>query len=114
MALTTEVRLLTIAHPASDFHNGGDLAFGPDGYLYLGPGDGGQRDNAGRLEVLLGKLLRIDVSGQPTYTVPVTNPFSQTVGARPEICALGLRNPWRCYFDQATGVLYLGYLVQDR
>ena len=108
VALTTEVKLLTIPHPTV-FHNGGDLNFGPDGYLYLSPGDGGftQSANSQDLTSLLGKLLRLNVTGVPTYTIPASNPFTQTVGARSEIWAYGLRNAWRFSFDTATGDLYL-------
>jgi len=95
-------------------HNGGHLAFGPkDGYLYIGVGDGGiegDPDNsAQRLDTLLGKILRIDVSsGVNPYKIPPTNPFVHTPGARPEIWAYGLRNPWQFSFDSKTGDLYIG------
>lgn len=93
------------------------MQFGPnDGYLYLGTGDGGgggdQNNNAQSLDRLLGKLLRIDVVGVPTYTLPSSNPFTQTIGARPEIWAYGLRNPWRFSFDRTTGDLHLGDVGQ--
>jgi glucose/arabinose dehydrogenase len=93
-------------------HNGGQLQFGPtDHYLYVGMGDGGgpgDPDNRGQsLDTLLGKLLRIDVRGTLTYTVPASNPFTHTPGARPEIWAYGLRNPWRFSFDRANGDLYI-------
>jgi glucose/arabinose dehydrogenase len=111
--------VLSMDDPASN-HNGGMVAFGPDGYLWLGTGDGGRAadpwDNARDPRSLLGKLLRIDVeTGDPaTYTVPATNPYTQTVGFRPEIWALGLRNPWRFSFDRQTGDLYLGDVGQDQ
>jgi glucose/arabinose dehydrogenase len=97
-------------------HNGGDLAFGPDGYLYIGLGDGGSEgDPLGtgqRLDTLLGKILRIDVRGA-AYAVPADNPFVGKAGARPEIWAYGLRNPWRFSFDRQTGDLYIGDVGQD-
>ena len=108
--------ILTISHPANN-HNGGQLQFGPDGYLYAGTGDGGgsgdMSGNAQNLGVLLGKILRLQVRGVPTYTIPSTNPFRQTPGARPEIWAYGLRNPWRFSFDRGTGDLYLGDVGQN-
>lgn len=89
--------LLSIKQPYSN-HNGGQLAFGPDGFLYIGMGDGGSggdpQNNAQNVSSLLGKLLRIDVRGEK-YTLPKTNPFLNTAGARGEIFAYGLRNPWR-------------------
>src|SRR6266487_4250176 len=94
-------------------HWGGELAFGPlDGYLYfgLGTGSSGNPDNGGQdLSVLRGKIMRIDVeSGNPTtYTIPATNPFVATPNARPEIWALGLRNPWSSSFDRVTGDYYI-------
>ncbi len=102
--------IITIDQPESN-HNGGDLHFGPnDGYLYIGMGDGGGGgDQHGAIgngqnpAVLLGKMLRMNVRGVPTYTIPASNPFTQTVGYRPEIWALGLRNPWRFSFDRANG-----------
>jgi glucose/arabinose dehydrogenase len=98
-------------------HNGGSIGFGPDGSLYIGLGDGGgQNDphgNGQRLDTLLGKILRIDVTGVPTYTIPASNPFTATVGARGEIWALGLRNPWRFGFDRLTGDLLIGDVGQD-
>ena len=111
------VILLTILQPFSN-HNGGQLKFGPDGYLYIGMGDGGSggdpQNNAQNLGSLLGKMLRIDVDGVPRYAVPPDNPFVTTPGARPEIWALGLRNPWRFTFDRATGDLFIGDVGQDR
>jgi glucose/arabinose dehydrogenase len=99
-------------------HNSGMLAFGPDGYLYIGAGDGGgagdQHGTIGNgqdLNALNGKLLRIDVNGDP-YNIPPTNPFVNQSGARPEIWAYGLRNPWRFSFDQATGDLYIADVGQ--
>ena len=108
--------LLTISQPFTN-HNGGQLKFGPDGYLYVGMGDGGSggdpQDNAQNLASLLGKMLRIDVDGALPYTVPPDNPFVTTPGARPEIWALGLRNPWRFTFDRVTGDLFIGDVGQN-
>ncbi|HMQ30387.1 MAG TPA: PQQ-dependent sugar dehydrogenase [Chloroflexaceae bacterium] len=108
--------LLTIEQPAPN-HNGGLLKFGPDGYLYIGTGDGGAAGdpwgNAQSLDTLLGKLLRIDVDGGEPYAVPEDNPFGGFAGERPEIWAYGLRNPWRFSFDRATGDLYIGDVGQN-
>ena len=119
----TERVLLTIAQPYGN-HNGGDLAFGPDGYLYIATGDGGSggdpENNGQSMTSLLGKLLRIDVSadgngngnGNP-YTVPQDNPFVNNDAAADEIWAYGLRNPWRFSFDRATGDLFIGDVGQN-
>jgi glucose/arabinose dehydrogenase len=99
-------------------HNGGQISFGPDGYLYISTGDGGSGgdpwNNGQTLSTLLGKLLRIDVeSGDPvTYTIPADNPFVGNSAARGEIWAYGLRNPWRFSFDRQTGDLYIGDVGQ--
>jgi glucose/arabinose dehydrogenase len=100
-------------------HNGGQLAFGPDGYLYIAFGDGGgggdPEGNGQSLDALLGKILRIDPrpgGGRP-YQVPSDNPFVGRDGARPEIWAYGLRNPWRFSFDAATGDLWIGDVGQN-
>ena len=97
-------------------HNGGGMAFGPDGYLYLSIGDGGDGGdplgNAQNLGELFGKILRLDVSGS-TYSVPADNPFVGVSGARPEIWAYGLRNTWRFAFDQDTGALWAGDVGQN-
>jgi glucose/arabinose dehydrogenase len=102
--------ILTIEQPFKN-HNGGHIAFGPDGYLYLGIGDGGDggdpQENAEDLTDLLGKMLRIDVNAE-TYTVPENNPWKVESGARTEIWAYGLRNPWKFSFDRSTGDLYIG------
>lgn len=115
--------ILVLNQPNSN-HNGGDLAFGPDGFLYISFGDGGgQGDkfgtigNAQNLEVLLGKILRIDVDKVPvgkTYGIPKDNPFLTTANARPEIWAYGFRNPWRISFDKQTGQLFTGDVGQDK
>ena len=114
--LSEEV-LLVISQPFAN-HNGGQLAFGPDGFLYIGMGDGGSAGdpfkNAQNHGSLLGKLLRIDVeSGIAPYRVPPSNPFVNSPGYRPEIWALGLRNPWRFSFDRQTGDLYIGDVGQN-
>jgi uncharacterized protein (TIGR03437 family) len=113
----SEERILVVDQPF-DNHNGGQLAFGPDGYLYAGLGDGGGANDPLRAaqnpQMLLGKMLRIDVeSGAKPYAIPPGNPFAQG-GGRPEIWALGLRNPWRYSFDRATGDLYIADVGQNR
>ncbi|HEV8610586.1 MAG TPA: PQQ-dependent sugar dehydrogenase [Thermoanaerobaculia bacterium] len=113
------VILMTIDQPFAN-HNGGQLAFGPDGYLSIGMGDGGSANdpmcNAQRDETLLGKILRIDVDANvntpPFYGIPPENPFAAPGGARDEIWAKGLRNPWRFSFDRLTGDLYIGDVGQ--
>ncbi len=134
----TEEVVFTQTQPYAN-HNGGQLAFGPDGYLYIGMGDGGGAgDPEGAAQdpaSLLGKILRIDVeldpvSSQPftpttavylpmiarsgglAYRIPPSNPYTQTAGYRDEIWALGLRNPWRFSFDRTTGDLYMGDVGQ--
>ncbi len=109
--------VITVVQPFSN-HNGGQLAFGPDGYLYIGLGDGGSSGdpfkNAQNPGALLGKMLRIDVSaGTGSYDIPNTNPFVGNPAYRPEIWALGLRNPWRFSFDRMTGDLYIADVGQD-
>jgi glucose/arabinose dehydrogenase len=112
---STEVRLLEVQQPYGN-HNGGDLAFGPDGYLYISLGDGGSggdpRNFGQSVDTLLGKLLRIDVSEVDGYSIPAGNPFMDGDG-RPEIWAYGLRNPWRISFDQLTGDLYIADVGQN-
>ena len=101
--------ILSIAHPSMN-HNGGQLLFGPDGMLYIATGDGGMGSdptNPQNRNVLLGKLLRIDVRNGDPYAIPASNPFVGQVGARGEIWALGLRNPWRNDFDLTEGRLYV-------
>ncbi|MBI5287517.1 MAG: PQQ-dependent sugar dehydrogenase [Chloroflexi bacterium] len=112
----SEQILLELRQPHSN-HNGGALAFGPDGYLYVAFGDGGSGGdpdgNGQNLGTLLGKILRIDVSGAG-YAVPPDNPFVGTPGARPEIWAYGLRNPWRIAFDRANGALWAADVGKGR
>jgi glucose/arabinose dehydrogenase len=108
--------LLTVEQPYSN-HNGGQLAFGPDGYLYVGMGDGGSGgdpqghgQNAGDL---LGSLLRLDVSADTGYAVPPDNPWADSSGARGEVWSIGLRNPWRFSFDRSNGDLYIADVGQN-
>ncbi|MCP4204535.1 MAG: PQQ-dependent sugar dehydrogenase [bacterium] len=89
-------------------HNGGAIAFGPDGYLYLGSGDGGTRNSAQELDNLLGAILRIDVDSAFPYAIPEDNPFVGDPDAREEVWVHGLRNPWRFSFDRKTGDLFIG------
>lgn len=107
--------LLSIPHGTFSNHNGGQLAFGPDGMLYIGTGDGGgggdPAGNAQNTGTLLGKMLRIDVSGASGYGVPAGNPFIGQSGSRGEIWALGMRNPWRFSFD--AGLLYIADVGED-
>jgi glucose/arabinose dehydrogenase len=109
--------LLTIDHHRYTNHNGGELAFGPDGDLYIGVGDGGSEGdpegNGQNTDTLLAKILRIDPSPGGGYTLPPTNPFVGHPGKRPEIWAYGLRNPWRFSFDRSTGALIIGDVGQD-
>ena len=112
--------LLTIDQPEAN-HNGGQLQFGPDGYLYVGMGDGGGAGdrhgtigNGQDLDALLGKMLRIDVDGGETYAIPPSNPYVGRTDARPEIWAFGIRNPWRFSFDRATGDLYTADVGQGQ
>jgi hypothetical protein len=110
--------ILTIPHPTYTNHYGGSLAFGPDGLLYVGTGDGGGTGdpfgNGQNLDSLLGKVLRIDPFAGDPYAIPAGNPFVGQVGKRPEIFAYGLRNPWRLEFDRQTGDLVIGDVGQDR
>ncbi|MDH4299104.1 MAG: PQQ-dependent sugar dehydrogenase [Dehalococcoidia bacterium] len=115
----SEVVIMEVAQPYSN-HNGGQLAFGPDGYIYIGLGDGGSGGdplgNGQNLSTLLGSILRIDVSGLSApgdYEIPADNPFVGIEGARPEIWAYGLRNPWRFSFDSETGLLWAGDVGQN-
>lgn len=111
----SEKRLLYVPQPYPN-HNGGSVVFGPDGYLYLGLGDGGAggdpEGNAQNTGNLLGKILRIDVDTGDPYAIPADNPFARG-GGSPEIWAYGLRNPWRFSFDALTGDLYIGDVGQN-
>jgi glucose/arabinose dehydrogenase len=117
----SEEIVLQVLQPNSN-HKGGQIAFGPDGYLYIGLGDGGGEGdplgNGQNLSTLLGKILRIDTesaSGGLNYSIPRDNPFAgNTKGYRAEIYAYGLRNPWRFSFDPVTGRLWVGDVGQDR
>ena len=109
---SSETVLLRLDQP-TEFHNGGQLGFGPDGFLYLSLGDGGDRFRSLDLESLFGKMLRIDVDGGVPYAIPPDNPFVGREG-RPEIYALGFRNPWRWSFDPVNGTLWLGDVGQKR
>jgi glucose/arabinose dehydrogenase len=114
------LRIMSIPHPVFSNHNGGLLNFGPDGFLYIGTGDGGSafdpNGNAQNTSVLLGKLLRIDVSGSTAgrpYSIPASNPFVAQAMKRPEIWAYGLRNPWRYAFDAVSNLLYIADVGQS-
>src|SRR5262245_5231242 len=120
IANSTETILLVIPQPYAN-HNGGMLAFGPDGYLYIGMGDGGSsfdpENRAQNIDELLGKILRIDVNqpnGMIPYSSPSTNPFFGAAPGADEIFAYGFRNPWRFSFDRATGSLYIGDVGQGQ
>ena len=120
---TSEMTVLQIDQPAGN-HNGGMLLFGPDGYLWIGTGDGGASNdrfgNGQNPDTLLGKMLRIDVLSDPSqpYTIPADNPWVNQdwndIDVRDEIWAVGLRNPWRYSFDRATGDLWIGDVGQNQ
>ena len=121
VAVSTADRIIiTAAQPFAN-HNGGMIAFGPDGFLYIGRGDGGSGGDPGNraqnAAEVLGKLLRIDVSQgaqppQPAYAIPPDNPCVGQSGARGEIWSIGLRNPWRFSFDRQSGDLYIADVGQ--
>ena len=114
----TRREILFVDQPYSN-HNGGNLMFGPDGYLYVGLGDGvsggDPQGNGQSLSTVLGKMLRIDPTpfGDRPYRIPTDNPFVGRADARPEIWAYGLRNPWRYSFDRQTGDLWIGDVGQS-
>lgn len=118
----SEKIIFTLDQPWNN-HNGGHIAFGPDGLLYAGFGDGGSwgdpNDNGQNTATILGSLIRIDVSGKTSYSIPSDNPFAKNKAcsrtkACPEIYAWGLRNPWRWSFDRKTGQLWLGDVGQNK
>lgn len=112
--------ILEVQQPESN-HNGGQLAFGPDGFLYIALGDGGgagdQHGTIGNAQnpgVLLGKILRIDIDSKKPYGIPNDNPFANVKNLKPEIWAYGLRNPWRFSFDRKTGRMFCADVGQDK
>lgn len=112
----SEQILLQIAQPFSN-HNGGDIKFGPDGYLYISMGDGGSggdpQNNSQTPGNLLGKMLRIDVDGEAPYGIPANNPFADNQDTLPEIWSMGLRNAWRFSFDAVTGDIWIADVGQN-
>lgn len=108
--------ILTVNQPANN-HNGAGMAFGPDGYLYIGLGDGGSsndpENNAQNGQTLLGSILRLDVDGSAPYAIPADNPFVSNQSVKDEIWDMGLRNPWRFSFDRQNGDLYIGDVGQQ-
>ncbi len=110
-------KILGIEQPYAN-HNGGQIAFGPDGMLWIGAGDGGSegdpQGNGQKTNTLLGKILRIDVDHGDPYAIPPDNPFADGKNGKPEIWAYGLRNPWRFSFDRATHDLYIGDVGQSQ
>ena len=124
VSASTRESILAIDHSTNTNHNGGAMAFGPDGYLYLGTGDGGGtgdplRNAQSKTKNLLGKILRIDVGDSGSgpygrYAIPRTNPFRGSISGRDEVWAYGLRNPWRISFDRATGKLFIADVGQSR
>jgi glucose/arabinose dehydrogenase len=114
VAVQTERVLMVVPQPYLN-HNGGMIVFGPDGFLYIGRGDGGSKgdpqNRAQNPEEWLGKILRIDVDKAHPYAIPPDNPYASG-GGRPEIFAVGIRNPWRFSFDRLTGMLWLADVGQ--
>jgi glucose/arabinose dehydrogenase len=115
----SEMILMTYDQPYEN-HNGGQLAFGPDGYLYIGVGDGGSADDplghGQNSQTVLGTLLRLDVDHEgngTAYAIPAGNPFQTQPEFRPEVWAMGLRNPWRFSFDRLTGDLFIADVGQN-
>jgi len=115
-ATATEREILFVAQPAAN-HNGGQITFGPDGYLYIALGDGGGSGdtyhNGQNLGSLLAKLLRVNVDAGSPYSIPSGNPFASQAGARGETWDYGLRNPWRFSFDRLNGDLYIADVGQN-
>jgi glucose/arabinose dehydrogenase len=115
-AVPSATPILAVDQPYPN-HNGGQIAFGPDGFLYVGLGDGGSggdpQGNGQSLATLLGKILRIDVDAAAPYAVPPSNPFVGRAGARTEIWSYGLRNPWRFSFDATSGAMWIGDVGQN-
>lgn len=124
VSASTRESMLAIEHSRYGNHNGGAMAFGPDGYLYIGTGDGGGagdplRNGQSKTKNLLGKILRIHVGASGSgpydrYAIPSTNPFRGSISGLDEVWAYGLRNPWRISFDRATGSLYIADVGQSR
>jgi glucose/arabinose dehydrogenase len=116
IAANSEQVLLQVEQPYGN-HNGGQIAFGPDGYLYIGLGDGGSagdpRNNGQNPKTLLGAILRIDVDNGDPYAIPKDNPFASSDEGRGEVYAWGMRNPWRWSFDRNTGELWVGDVGQN-
>ena len=114
--ISSEKFILSIQQPYAN-HNGGCMRFGKDGFLYIAVGDGGSggdpQNNAQNPTSLLGKILRINVTGASTYTIPANNPFVDSANYKKEIWALGVRNPWRFSFDAASGALVIADVGQD-
>ena len=114
--IASELILFTADQPFTN-HNGGCLKFGPDGYLYIGLGDGGSAGDPGNRaqnpENKLGKMHRIDVNGATPYAIPTDNPFATATDTLQEIWAIGYRNPWRFSFDQLTGNMWIGDVGQN-
>jgi len=114
---SSETILMTVNQPYAN-HNGGQINFGPDGYLYIGLGDGGSAGDPGNNgqnpATLLGSLLRIDVDGSVPYGIPEDNPYVGDRSARDEAWAIGLRNPWRFSFDRMNGDLYIADVGQNQ
>lgn len=117
VALPASEKILMIVNQPFGNHNAGDLAFGPDGYLYITMGDGGSGNDPGNRsqnpQELLGKMLRIDVDNGDPYGIPMSNPFAGSTDTLPEIWALGLRNPWRVSFDRMTGDFWIADVGQS-